>query len=82
MEYGIFYDIANYANAAWNGGLTEKETAENAHIYACEWEVSKKSGKATGIIRYLFQMLLEDGAEEAREYAMQLKNSLGRLAWC
>lgn len=32
MEYGDFYDLAEYANESWNGSYTEKEVAENAMI--------------------------------------------------
>ena len=33
LEYGDFYDIAEYGNANWDGSYTQREVACNAYNF-------------------------------------------------
>ena len=60
MDYGFWYDVACYANGAWKGNFTEKEVAENAYEYLCEWEETKAKGKMTYNLTELVGLLKQD----------------------
>lgn len=65
MEYGDFYDIAEYGNANWKGNFTQKEIACNAYDYLVEFEKSKNDEKPTHTIKELCKLLAEDGSIDA-----------------
>lgn len=71
MEYGFWYDVAEYGNKAWNGKFTEREIAENAFEYWCEWKSTLDSDKVTANLDTLMHQLHEDycnGSAEALEF--------------
>lgn len=65
MEYGNFYDIAEYGNANWKGNFTPKEIACNAYDYLVEFEESKARETVTPVIQELCKLLAEDVEERA-----------------
>lgn len=79
MEYGDFYDIAEYGNANWNGNFTPKEIACNAYDYLVEFEESKNDEKPTRTIKELCKLLAEDGSEECKEWLYQMADELGLI---
>lgn len=79
MEYGDFYDIAEYGNVAWKGSFTPKEVACNAADYWCDFEVSKRDGKPTRIIKELAKLLAEDGSEGCHDWLYDMAWELGLL---
>lgn len=48
MEYGDFYDIAEYGNANWKGNFTPKEIACNAYDYLVEKANGFKHDRSKG----------------------------------
>ncbi len=82
MDYGFFYDVAEYGNANWKGGFSPKEVAENAYEYLCEWEFTMRIGVATSTIETLMEQLHEDlvnGNEKAEEFLDEIKYQLRRM---
>ena len=77
MDYGFFYDIANYGNENWKGNFSHKEIAQNAYDYLYEYEESKANGKVTHTISELLTLLDEDNNEQAKEFANRIRESLG-----
>lgn len=76
MEYGDFYDIAEYGNANWKGNFTPKEIACNAYDYLVEFEESKARETVTPVIQELCKLLAEDGGEECKEWLYQIADEL------
>lgn len=68
MDYGFWWDVAHYGNEAWRGKFSEKEVAENAYEYLCEWKATLDSDKVTASLDVLMHLLHEDycnGSAEA-----------------
>ena len=68
MDFGFWYDVAEYGNVNWKGGFSPKEVAENAYEYLCEWEATVRDRKVTANIDGLMHLLHEDycnGSAEA-----------------
>lgn len=76
MTYGDFYDIAEYGNTNWKGGLTQKEVAENAYEYLCEFQESIERRFPTNTIQSLLELLNEDDNEESLHYANMIRHEL------
>ena len=76
MEYGNFYDIAEYGNQNWKGFFSPKEIACNAYDYLCEFNASKEQAKPTHTIQELCKLLKEDGSEECLEWALQIEEEI------
>lgn len=76
MEYGNFYDIAKYGNEAWRGFFSQKEIAENAYIYLCEFILSKANGKPNHTMQELCKLLKQDGSEQCLEWALQIEEEI------
>ena len=79
MEFGTFYDIAEYGNGAWKGNFSSKEVACNAYDYLCEYNVSKENGEPTFVIKELYKLLIEDGTEQCLDWAYELAHRLGLI---
>lgn len=79
LEYKDFYKIAVYGNEAWKGSFYHSEIAENAYIYTCDFEASKRDGKPTRIIQELAKLLAEDGSEECKDWLYEMAKELGLL---
>ena len=77
MEFGDFYDIAEYGNVAWKGSFTPKEVACNAADYWSEFEYSKENGEPTHTIQELAKLLKEDGGEECHDWLYRITKELG-----
>lgn len=76
LDYGFWWDVAHYGNEAWKGGFSEREIAENAYNYICEWEYSVKNENLTDTMETLINNLTEDalcGSEEAMEFLDEIK---------
>lgn len=78
MEYGNFYDIAEYGNVNWKGSFTPEEVRQNAEDYFTEWKYSNEQGKATHTMEELCKLLIEDGEEECEQF---LDNILEEANW-
>jgi hypothetical protein len=76
MEYGDFYDLAEYANESWNGSYTEKEVAENAYDYYSDFLWSKRNETVVDTIRELLEMLNEDNSEDCVYWANEIRREL------
>lgn len=76
MEYGDFYDLAEYANESWNGNYTEKEVAENAYDYYSDFLWSKRNETVVDTIRELLEMLNEDNSEDCVYWANEIRREL------
>jgi hypothetical protein len=68
MDYSRFYDIASYLNEINRNTFSHREVAENAHIYACNFEWSKENGKISFVIKELAKLLAEDSSEECHDW--------------
>lgn len=79
MSYGDFYDIAEYGNTNWKGGFTQKEIAENAYEYLCEFQESMERRVPTNAIQNLLELLDEDNNEESLHYANMIRYELNLL---
>lgn len=76
MNYGDFYDIASYLNFINRYVFTQKEVAENAYDYLCEFERSKANEEPTHTIKELAKLLTEDGSEECKYWLTQIGSEL------
>lgn len=79
LEYGDFYDIAEYGNANWKGYFTPKEIACNAYDYLVEFEASKARETITSVIQELCKLLAEDGSEECKDWLYRMADELGLI---
>ena len=79
LEYGDFYDIAEYGNANWDGSYTQREVACNAYNYLIEFEASKAKEEISPIIQELCKLLAEDGSEECKDWLYKMVNELGLI---
>lgn len=82
LDFRDFYCIADYANMNWKGGFAQIEIAENAYNYLCEFQSSKKKGKANDTINYLLTNLdadIENGEdlEDVRYWTSEIRKELG-----
>lgn len=50
LDYGFWYDVAKYGNENWKAYLSEKEVADAAYTYKCEYDWSKANGSLSGVI--------------------------------
>ena len=60
MDYGFFYDVAEYGNANWKGGFSPKEIAIHAYEYKCAWRNSLECHEVNRTIIELLRNLRED----------------------
>ena len=62
MDYGFWYDVAEYGNVSWNGGFTPREIAENAYEYMIEYvaTINSVDGKVTPAMNTLLDSLHTD----------------------
>lgn len=79
IDYGFFYDIANYGNANWKGNFSPKEIAQNAYDYLTEFEYSKAKGSyhVSPTIQELLALLDEDNTDECECWANEMRYELG-----
>lgn len=78
LDYGFFYDIAEYGNANWKGNFSPKEIACYAYDYLVEFEESKAKGgyHISSTIQELLRLLDEDGSEECCFWASEIRSEL------
>ena len=60
MTYDDFYTIVEYGNENWKGSFTQREIANNAYDYLCEFQASKIKGKPTRTMIELCKLICED----------------------
>ena len=79
MDYKFWYNLAVYGNTAWKGSFSEREIAENAYEYLCEWEYSVKHKSISQNIDILMHLLHEDycnGCMEALGFLETIEREL------
>lgn len=76
LDYGDFYDIAEYGSEHWRGKFSPKEVACNAYDYLVEFEKSKENEEPTHTIKELAKLLAEDGGDECKEWLFQIADEL------
>lgn len=64
LDFSDFYDISLYGNNNWKGSFTQKEIANNAYDYLCEYKESIKNKQMTRTIQELLKLLKEDNNDE------------------
>ena len=79
LEYGKFYDIAEYGNEMWKGFFSKKEVAENAYIYYADFQWSKENNEVAHNIKELAKLLAEDGSYECKEWLYEIATELNLL---
>lgn len=79
MEYGTFYDIAEYGNVAWKGCFSAKEVAENAYNYYADFQWSKENEEVAHTIQELAKLLAEDNSDECKDWLYEMATELGLL---
>lgn len=77
LDYGDFYDIAEYGNENWKGNFSKKEIAINAYNYFCDFKYSKLHPYVESTIQELLTLLDEDNSEECVDWACQIRKELG-----
>lgn len=75
MDFGFWYDVAEYANENWKGKFTPREIAENAYEYLCEWEATVSEGEIVWNINELLHLLDED-YRNGNDKALELSNTI------
>lgn len=60
MIYLDFYDLCVKLNETQRGKFTEREIANNAYEYLCEYRYSKAIGKPTYDMQVLCELLVKD----------------------
>lgn len=81
MNFGFWYDVAEYANANWRYKGTPKEIAENAFEYWCEWKGSLDSDKVTANLDSLMHQLHEDYCNGSAEAIKLLETIVDELEY-
>lgn len=76
LDYGGFYDIAEYGNTNWKGTFTPKEIACCAYDYLIEFNQSKADEMPTHTIKELAKLLAEDGSDECKDWLYQIADEL------
>ena len=76
MEYLEFYDIANYGNSHWKGSFSPREIADNAYEYKADFDWSIENGTVAQSIVSLLELLDEDGSEDAKNWASNIRHGL------
>lgn len=79
LDFGRFYDIAEYGNKMWKGCFSAKEIAENAYLYYADFQWSKENEKVSFVIQELAKLLAEDGSEECKEWLYEMATELGLI---
>ena len=79
MEYTNFYDIATYLNEINRNIFSQREVAENAHIYCVDFQWSKQNDKIAHNIKELAKLLAEDESEECKDWLYTMATELGLL---
>lgn len=68
MEYGFWYDVAEYMNSVNRGKFTPREIAGNAYEYSIEWEITLHNGELSYGIQVLVEELVEQCDDKAKEF--------------
>ena len=76
LDYGFFYDVAEYGNENWKGNFSPKEVAQFAYDYFTEFENSKATSKVSSDIQSLLECLDEDRSEECKLWASEIRKEL------
>ena len=76
MTYLDFFQLAKYANKAWNGCYSMKEIAENAKNYKIDFDFSVKNGEAKYSIYELLNLLKDDNSLEAEEWYSRITTEI------
>lgn len=79
LDYGFWYDIAKYGNENWKGCFSEKEVADNAYTYKCEYDWSKANKSLSNVIKTILELLQEDNSEDANYFIDEIKYDMGGL---
>lgn len=79
MEYTNFYEIATYLNEINRNIFSQREVAENAHIYCVDFQWSKENDKVAHSIKELAKLLAEDGSEQCKDWLYEMAKELGLL---
>ena len=79
MNFSTFYDIAEYGSTAWKGAFSQREIAENAHIYTCDFEWSKENEDVACSIKELAKLLTEDETEQSKDWLYEMADELGLI---
>lgn len=76
LDYGFWYDVAKYGNENWKGCFSEKEVADNAYTYKCEYDWSKANGSLSNVIKTVLELLHEDNGDDANYFIDEIENDM------
>ena len=77
IDYGFFWDIANYGSANWRGKFKPKEIAENAYDYFIDFVHARTQGRISITLSRLLGLLDMDGSVECEDWAYEIRKELG-----
>ena len=79
LDYGFWYDVAKYGNENWKGCFSEKEIAENAYTYKCEYDWSKANNSLSEAIKRVIELLHDDNNDEANYFIGEIEYDMEGL---
>lgn len=79
IDFEFFYNIASYGSENWKGNFSPREIACNAYCCLCEFQTSKETETPTQIMKFLYELLVEDGTETALDWAYEIASELGLI---
>lgn len=79
LDYGFWYDVAKYGNENWKAYLSEKEVADAAYTYKCEYDWSKANGSLSGVIGTVLEALHDDNNDDANYFIDEIENDMEGL---
>ena len=79
LDYGFWYDVAKYGNENWKGFFSEKEIAENAYTYKCEYDWSKANNSLSEAIKRVIELLHDDNNDEANYFIGEIEYDMEGL---
>lgn len=76
MNYGFWYDVAEYMNEAGRGKFTPREIAGNAYEYLCEWELTCRNCEPSFNMQALMEELEATDDENAKGFLEEIREEL------
>ena len=81
LEYGFWYDVAQYMNEVGRGKFTDSEIAENAKEYEIEWKITLDNHELSYVIQALVDELNTQNDEKSNEFLTEMSRDILNKMW-
>ena len=81
LEYGFWYDVAEYMNEVGRGKFTPREIAGNAKEYEIEWKITLDNHELSYVIQALVDELNTQNDEKSNEFLTEMSRDILNKMW-